>query len=330
MHTPAAENAAPLRDLRRRAVEASSTVVRGLGLDRLAHRLHRRRGGLVLAFHDIREEHLEAILEEVAARYALVPLAEIVARMAAGRSTVGIVAVTFDDGVGATVHAAARVAARHGWPMTFFLPTGFLDSSDGYWFQKLVPMLAGSDWTTLELPEAGLSLRRRSLHRDLPLLSRHLKAAPDRETPERLLEHIREQVGLTPAQVAALTLPAPVAWEDVRALARREELSFEAHSHSHLAMSALPEHRIREEMEVSKRRVEEESGRPARFFCYPFGSDGDVGPLAPRVARDLFDGAVTLERGRLRSGSDLYRIPRVALHEEDTVGLMLTKIGLAR
>jgi peptidoglycan/xylan/chitin deacetylase (PgdA/CDA1 family) len=116
----------------------------------------------------------------------------------------------------------------------------------------------------------------------------------------------------------------------VRELAAREELSFEAHSISHLAVSRLPEERLQKEMEGSRARVEELTGRRVNHFCYPYGSPNEVGTVAPSLVRKLFHSGTTTSRGRCSAGVDLALLPRVPLDEGDSEEVAALKVGTAR
>ena len=124
--------------------------VRGLPAGALAlatHRLRRRGlGAAVLCYHDIRTDPAGPTDYSVTpARlrahigwlrqwgYTIVPLAEIVDRLAAGRDLDGLVALTFDDallGVGAE---AATILERLRAPATVFVVTDVLGVDPPFW-----------------------------------------------------------------------------------------------------------------------------------------------------------------------------------------------------
>src|SRR5262245_64171153 len=90
-----------------------------------------------------------------------VHLDELCERAREGRSTAGLFAVTFDDGVATTVRDIGAVCRRRKWPVTFYLPTAYLDEQRGLPFQlwnKLLPFL----------PQAALALPSRTLDLSTP------------------------------------------------------------------------------------------------------------------------------------------------------------------
>ena len=74
-----------------------------------------------------------------------------------------------------------------------------------------------------------------------------------------------------------------MSWDELRAL---EELGVRVGSHtvSHLHLPALSEQELADELAASRRRLEEELGRPCRFLAYPFGDCDDRIRAAARAA----------------------------------------------
>lgn len=312
--------------LRAGALRATAVAGSRVGAVALAERRNRSRGGIVLALHEISAGALARALEQVASSYALVPLDELVRRIADGRSTAGLAVVTFDDGVAEVVESGAALARDRGWPMTFYLPTRAVDSGEPYWFHALEAILDRPDWTEARLSDPPLTLRRAPGDPGVRELSRLLQEAPDVERVAHLVAQLRASLGVRPGSDG----PAPVAWSRVRELAAREELSFEAHGVNHLAVSRLPEDEIRRELAGSRDRIQEVTGRPVRHFCYPYGGPDDIGPLAPRVAAELFASAVTMSRGRCGAGASPHLLPRIPIYEQDSEEMIALKIALAR
>ena len=214
-------------------------------------------------------------------------LSEFVGRVAAKRSTVGLAAITFDDGYGPVIEDAARSRSEHGWPMTFYLPTRYLDSREPYWYQELRPLLDARSGARREPRGAGRALPRPALR--ARGRSRAARAAPTLHGSEE--------------RPAWLETTPPISWERVRELSRNDALSFEAHTVNHLALSRLDDDAIASEMERCCARIEEMTGRRVEHFCYPFGGMPEIGDAAPRIARRRFRSATTMLRGRCRRRS---------------------------
>lgn len=305
---------------------ALAALISGSGAWRpLARLAERRYGGFVLAFHDLPvarfREHVEAL-----APSEPVHLDEIVARVKRGASTAGLFAITVDDGVGDTVRGLGAAAAERGWPVTFFLPTRYLDEARGMPFQWLDNALARLPSVRLALPEGEVDLSTREARAAVRAeLTRAMYTRPaDAYVPRirALVEHALEIGCATREQLES---PAPISWREVADLATRPELRFESHGVSHRAVSALEPAELERELVDSRDRIAEHTGRPCRHFCYPFGGPESIGGQAPGAVARHYESAVTMARGRV-GGRDPHLLPRVPLYPRDTAAVARLKL----
>ena len=255
-------------------------------------------------------QHLTLLSE----RYKYVSLAEFVSRLAAKQSTTGLAAITYDDGYGPVVEDAAQLSSETGWPMTFYLPTRYLDSRQPFWYQELKPLLDRS-------PVRGMKLDE---------LNRSFRSLPSEPEVETQLRQLRRTLHGSEERPDWLKTTEPISWERVRELARNDALSFEAHTVNHLALSRLNEAAIAAEMERCCDRIEEMTGRRVEHFCYPFGGLAEIGEAAQQVARRRFRSATTMLRGRCNCDSDLMMLPRVPLYEGNSQQMVALKVAAAR
>src|SRR5262249_13499800 len=289
------------------------------------------RGGIILVFHEISHAQLAKHLGQLSELYRFIPLSEFVSRLAQGKSTAGLAVITFDDGYGSVIESAAHLARIYGWPMTFFLPTRYLDTREPYWFQELEPLLEGATCDHMTIDDMRISLRdQASRAKTLDILNRRFMSFPSTEKVDELLRRIRYVLSGSEERPADLRTSEPISWERVRELVTREELSFEVHSVNHLALSRLTEEAIRAEMLRSRTRVEQMTGCNVEHFCYPYGGLDEIGSLAPRIARSLFRSATTMLRGRCHKDTDSAMLPRVPLYERDSEQRVALKVSLAR
>ena len=300
-------------------------------LVRVLDRLNGRRGGIVLALHEISAEQLERQLEVVSETYSFVPLTELVDRLERSLPTRGLAAITFDDGPGSVTENAASVALRRGWPMTFFLPTGAIDRQQPAWYHELPALLLASSGHTFSTGRMTFRLNgSSSIGAALDALTAEFRALNHPSEVEHRLRAIRRALLQSDELDPSLHVLRPLTWERVRELSRHEELSFEAHTVTHMAMSRLSAADIHYEMTASRDKIREVTGRPVQHFCYPYGSAQDIGEVAPHIARRYFRSSVTMTRGRCTQTVDRARLPRVPLYEADQPHWVRAKIALAR
>lgn len=132
-------------------------------LGRLARALSRR--GSILCLHGVREDddpfpsvmnvtvaRLTELLSVVRAFGTIVSLEELHGRWAAGDSTRGMVAVTFDDAYYSLLATASRWYAQDPFPMTVFVVSAASELGAVYWWDRLEALqghLSDEEWADL-------------------------------------------------------------------------------------------------------------------------------------------------------------------------------------
>ena len=288
-----------------------------------------RRGGMILAFHDL---PTESFVEQIDAlgRERIVPLDELVTRLGAGKPTTGLLALTFDDGVGTVTRQVAAMAVRYQVPVTCYVPTAYLDDPGALTFQAW-------ERVRVRLPRSELRLRTRLLD----LRSERAMAAFVAEITHKLYARREEEflplvhelgdylVDHGHATREDLRHPAPISWDEVTALSRDPLIRFESHGVSHRAMTGLNAKEIAQELRLSQQSIEAHTGTRCRHFCYPYGSLESIGREAPALVREHYDSAVTMVRGRI-GRQDPALLPRVPLYARDTGNVARLKAITAR
>jgi len=311
--------------IRKVAAAASPIISRGL------EGLHGRRGGVILVYHEVPADQLRQNLTLLAERYRYVSLSEFTSRLAAQQSTTGLAAITYDDGYGPVVEDAAELALENGWPMTFYLPTRYLDTREPFWYQELKPLLDRSPAHSAALDGLGFQLGDASQNaRAHDALNHHFRSLRSEQEVEARLRQLRLILHGSAERPDWLTTTEPIAWERVRELSTHDALSFEAHSVNHLSLARLDEEAIISEMERCASRIEEMTGRRVEHFCYPFGGLEEIGEAARRQARRRFRSATTMLRGRCKHDADPMMLPRVPLYAGDSGPLVALKVAAAR
>lgn len=105
-----------------------------------------------------------------------------------------------------------------------------------------------------------------------------------------------------------------MSWDELRELDGRDGIAVESHTVSHLHLPSLSDQEVSNEIFVSKRRLEEELGRPCRFLAYPFGDCDDRVRAAARAAG--YEAAFGLPGDP--SGRDPFDVFRVGVWNRDS------------
>jgi peptidoglycan/xylan/chitin deacetylase (PgdA/CDA1 family) len=221
----------------------------------------------ILMFHRFRDaevgnrghdpQALRAHLAWLRARkFSLLPLTELLDRLAEGTPIKRAIAFTVDDGYADFARVAAPVFAEFDCPVTVFLPTGFLDGQLWLWWDRVALALT--------------ALRREA---EIGPTVEAMKLVPIADKLARIDALVKE---------SGIDLPqkpppryAPLAWDEVRRLSR-SGVTFGPHTVTHPTLSRTGAEQLKFEIAESWRRVRAEAGAAAiPIFCYPNGDSTD-------------------------------------------------------
>jgi peptidoglycan/xylan/chitin deacetylase (PgdA/CDA1 family) len=264
------------------------------------------------------------------------PLAEFLARRAAGTLPRNAVTLTFDDGYADNLHVALPLLERHGVPATLFVMTDFINSPSETWWDRLeqviqeVPALPPSlafslggqsfRWSSDDAPDAGTRDRLR-------VAVAEALAAHDTPAREAALAELWRQLGMTPRlrpSHRGLDLA------ELRQLAASPLITIGAHSRSHPHLARIDAARQLSELADSKTALEQWLDRPIELVAYPHGSvDATTERLAARLGFGW--GFTSVERivpHRFRP----LRLPRIEVPDLDseTMSKLLHIFGISR
>ncbi len=111
-----------------------------------------------------------------------------------------------------------------------------------------------------------------------------------------------------PAELATMT------WDEVRGIAA-DGIEIGSHTVSHPHLTRLSDAELDVELRDSRARVEDELGRPPRFFAFPYGEHD--ARVQAAVRRAGYEAAFALADGADRSNA--FALPRIDLYRRDTL-----------
>jgi peptidoglycan/xylan/chitin deacetylase (PgdA/CDA1 family) len=240
--------------------------------------------------------------------------------------------ITFDDGYADNADAALPLLKARGLPAVMFLISSAPGSDLLPWWDEVASLVARAPGPRADVPHLGPTdlaapASRAAARRRLTEWLKRL--APDERTRE--LAEIAHALGAEPERPAA---PLFFGWERVPELASAG-VACQPHTATHPILSALDDHSLMEEVEVSARTLERRTGRASAAFAYPNGEPGDydervvqaLRTARVRVAFTMRPGPVSLNAVR----RDPYEIPRVNVrHDEGLEAFALKVAGLVR
>jgi peptidoglycan/xylan/chitin deacetylase (PgdA/CDA1 family) len=248
------------------------------------------------------------------------------------------IVVTFDDGYRNTLIHAMPILRKFHVPATIFVATGHIDQRKPYWFDRLDYALQHAEMQGRSVkigPETivfGNASREDMQHRYKEMRDAAKTVLyDDREMLEGLIK-ITE--GLETESSMALDdffetddWSSLLTWDEIRT-ASEEGVSFGSHTVDHVRLSRVDLETAHGQLVRSQRMIEDVTGQPCRFLCYP---NGDVSDDIVRLSHDCgYQSAVTTQRGTNRVGDDLMLLRRFPLPLNGSAGeLLMLASGLS-
>lgn len=99
-------------------------------------------------------------------------------------------------------------------------------------------------------------------------------------------------------------------WKEIRELAE-QGIAFGSHSVTHPDLTTLGAADLMSEYDRSKQEIESHTGRPAEFFCYPYGR---WNPMVRLALENRYRGACSTGAGVVEPDADPFALPRVDAH----------------
>jgi peptidoglycan/xylan/chitin deacetylase (PgdA/CDA1 family) len=244
-------------------------------------------------------------------------LEEAVERLARNDLPDKAVVVTFDDGYRDNYVHAFSILQRYGIPATIFLATGAIGSGKMIWHDRVfrafrktkVAALEGLPGIENKPPVRTLEERRVAQARVLQLLWE----LTDEERIDRI-DRLEERLAIEDKETSAGLM---LEWNEVLAMAQNG-ISFGSHTISHPILSNLPVHRLREEIEESKKVIESRIKRSVTGFAYPVGRKQDFNDRVKAIVREAgYQCAVTTIFGVNEATQDPLELRRGTPWETD-------------
>jgi len=256
--------------------------------------------GLILMFHRvvapgtpvfdpdlaIYSDGLDQVLGHIRRRgWEMISLSQLHTRLAAESHSNPFVCFTFDDGYADTLTAALPVFRRYQAPLCVNVTVGYIDRTTPGWWDALGELLLQR--RELEFPGSGGVER-------LDLGTWEQKVAAYRRLGRILYEDVaggrRPLAGLwsrNGADPQALADRFFLSWKELQALACDPLVEIGAHTITHPSLKDLSENEAGDEIERSRRVLEERLRVEVPHFAYPFGGRISCGPREFRLVTEL-------------------------------------------
>ena len=233
------------------------------------------------------------------------------------KSVANPITLTFDDGYRDVLTHVYPILKRHRIPFTVYVTTRFVDGSLPPWRHLLEESIAATDRYVINIGNSmfscGCSTPRQKL-----ATYKHILSQAEKLSSSDFSQFLFSVCDIHSDQNLAPTLGAYLTWDQVRSLADDPLVTIGAHTVSHPRLSNCSEEEVHREMVESKQYIEEKVRRSVKHFCYPYGTQHDIGSREFRLAKEAgFLTATTSRQAALSSdhhnsdGSLLTQLPRI-------------------
>ncbi len=107
--------------------------------------------------------------------------------------------------------------------------------------------------------------------------------------------------------------PGWMDWEQLRALAA-EGFEIGSHTESHIDLGTADAETVRSDLEMSRRKLHEQLGRPVRLFAYPFGGRNNLSERSRQLVREAgFTCCVSCFGGANGPSADPFDLKRITI-----------------
>ncbi len=231
--------------------------------------------------------------------------------------------ITFDDGYRDNFELAFPILRELGVPAFFFIATEYIDNPRLPWWDWIAFILKKTevDRLCLEVPRP-FEVELGHLGRDRAILEllQLFKSADDFEE-RAFFDHLEARARVA-VDVQTMGRELFISWDEIRQM-RAAGMVIGSHTHSHRILRPLPEADQRDELAVSKARLEAELGQPVETIAYPDGSRQAVSELTKRLARAVGYRVGFSFYGGINSAdqTDRFDIRRIAVEQSETFPL---------
>jgi len=290
----------------------------------------------ILVYHRVNDEKdpffpgspiavFERQMKYLVSNFNIISLEDAVERMVSKDVADNTVVITFDDGYRDNYLNAFPILKDLSIPATIFLATDSIGSQRVLWHDRVFSAFRETRVEVLD--DFGNNSQRYPLstvEEKLLAQGKFLNFLWSLNDQDRLfwIDFLVEKLQVMDRkEVPGLML----SWEEIRIM-HENGISFGSHTMTHPILSKLPLDRAREEIQKSKRVIEERLRTPIRTFAYPKGSGDDFDDSTKRLLKEAgYACAVTTKFGANESDQDLFDLRRATPwdHNVGAFGLRL-------
>jgi peptidoglycan/xylan/chitin deacetylase (PgdA/CDA1 family) len=242
--------------------------------------------------------------------------------------------ITIDDGYKSNYTIAFPLFKEFDIPATIFLTTDFIANKNFLWVDRLEYTINHTEAKDVRLKIGDeefvfpLNTKQDKIYCDKFLRGR-LKWMTN-EHIEKTITEIENKLNVKIAETKNVPkIYEPLEWEEISEMIKTSKVTIGSHTHKHLILARYENEIIQNELALSKRIIEEETGISTRLFCYPNGAISDFNAQTEQIIRESgYSCALTTVSGMKNEFSDLFELKRFSVNNNDLKSFIMTVSGL--
>jgi peptidoglycan/xylan/chitin deacetylase (PgdA/CDA1 family) len=217
--------------------------------------------------------------------------------------------VTFDDGYRDNYERALPILEELKIPSIFFIPTQSINDRELGWWDQVYWILKNTKKPEFSFRNDTFKLTE-SVHDLAKILNSKIKTLGAKET-ENFITELQDICEVQPPSYETSDAQL-MSWEQIKS-AQQRGVAIGSHTHTHRVLSRLDLASQKSEMQVSKKILETQLGKPVRSIAYPVGGHGHFTQETMNLAEECgYDVGFSFRDGVNRIGSlNRFNIQRV-------------------
>jgi len=195
--------------------------------------------------------------------------------------------ITFDDGFDDNYLNAFPILKKYNVPATIFLSTGYIDTNNVIWFDRLASLIFLTDLNTLNISEIGktynLGAVKSKRGEIMEIICEDLKLIPNIER-EKILNDLYDKYENIEEMDASQS--KMLDWNQVKEM-NSSIINFGSHTVTHPILSRLTNEELDYELLESKKQIELNLNSPINSISYPNGNESSYNDLVINKAKSF-------------------------------------------
>jgi len=235
------------------------------------------------------------------------------------------ISITFDDGYKDNLSYALPILNELNVPATIYVITKFFENDFSIWWCELQDYI----WQNSENIKFTYNEKKYDFS-----IKNNIEKSKCFEKLKKIikgLNKIEQEIFLktiTKTKTRKQFKNEFLSKEDLKILSSNSLITIGAHTHNHLSLKNLSREECTNEIETSKKVLENLTSLKVNHFSYPYGTKDDVGNREFEIVKGLgFKSAVTTSVGRL-SKKNLFNLPRIHINQRASEKVLKLKLSI--